>query len=44
MLLTTEVWDLQHAGLQAAGRVSAASDPLSLLIQISQLSVAWCQA
>lgn len=31
-----QVWDLKDAGLQAASRVAAASDPLGLLAEISQ--------
>jgi hypothetical protein len=31
-----QVWDLKDAGLQAASRVAAASDPLALLTEISQ--------
>lgn len=31
-----QVWDLKDAGLQAASRVAAASDPLALLAEISQ--------
>jgi hypothetical protein len=30
------VWDVKDAGLQAASRVAAASDPLALLAEISQ--------
>ena len=32
----SQVWDLKDAGLQAASRVAAASDPLALLAEISQ--------
>jgi hypothetical protein len=31
-----QVWDVNDAGLQAASRVAAASDPLALLAEISQ--------
>lgn len=31
-----QVWELKDAGLQAASRVAAASDPLALLAEISQ--------
>jgi UDP-glucose:glycoprotein glucosyltransferase len=31
-----QVWDVKDAGLQAASRVAAASDPLALLAEISQ--------
>jgi hypothetical protein len=33
---TLQVWDMKDAGLQAASRVAAASDPLALLTEISQ--------
>jgi hypothetical protein len=32
----SQVWDVKDAGLQAASRVAAASDPLALLAEISQ--------
>lgn len=34
--MTAQVWDIKDAGLQAASRVSAASNPLRLLSEISQ--------
>lgn len=34
--VAVQVWDLKDAGLQAASRVAAASDPLGLLAEISQ--------
>lgn len=34
--IVLQVWDLKDAGLQAASRVAAASDPLALLAEISQ--------